>query len=125
MSRLVDDVKSGLKGIRGAGDAVRGSVLEATDQAFEKNPNDPESVAHRQRDRAITEKGKADIRGADETIARHEWEHKASAEGHGVNQASTTVPSTTQQPAGQHGAPPPKGMMSSQIRNGPVLPRQS
>ena len=76
MSKLVEDVKSGLKGVRGAGDAIRGSVLEATDQAFEKNPHDPDSVAHQQQNHAITEKGKQDIRGADEMIARREWERE-------------------------------------------------
>ncbi|RSL68792.1 hypothetical protein CEP53_002498 [Fusarium sp. AF-6] len=79
MSKLVDDVKSGLKGIRGAGDAIRGEVLKATDQAFEKNPDHPTTVESRTENEAITEKGKKDLRGADEMLARHEWKRKGVA----------------------------------------------
>ncbi|EEU41600.1 uncharacterized protein NECHADRAFT_53945 [Fusarium vanettenii 77-13-4] len=76
MSKLVEDVKSGLKGIRGAGDAVRGEVLKATDQAFEKNPDHPTTVESRTENEATAEKGKKDLRGADEMLARHEWKRK-------------------------------------------------
>ncbi|KAJ4329030.1 hypothetical protein N0V84_000380 [Fusarium piperis] len=79
MSKLVDDVKSGLKGIRGAGDAIRGEVLKATDQTFEKNPDHPTTVESRTENEAIAEKGKRDMRGADEMLARHEWERKGVA----------------------------------------------
>ncbi|KAM0187734.1 hypothetical protein ACHAPA_012048 [Fusarium lateritium] len=76
MSKLVDDVKSGLKGIRGAGDALRGGVLDATDQAFDTNPNHPETLKSRTDNRGIAEKGKQDMKGADNMISRREWEHK-------------------------------------------------
>ncbi|RSL76801.1 hypothetical protein CEP51_009637 [Fusarium floridanum] len=79
MSKLVDDVKSGLKGIRGAGDAIRGEVLKATDQAFERNPDHPTTVESRTENEAIAEKGKKDLRGADEMLARHEWKRKGVA----------------------------------------------
>ncbi|RMJ13508.1 hypothetical protein CDV36_006857 [Fusarium kuroshium] len=79
MSKLVDDVKSGLKGIRGTGDAIRGEVLKATDQAFEKNPDHPTTVESRTENEAIAEKGKKDLRGADEMLARHEWKRKGVA----------------------------------------------
>lgn len=120
MSKLVDDVKSGLKGIRGAGDAVRGGVLEATDQAFEKNPHEPETIAHEQKNRAIAEKGKQDIRGADEMIARHEWEHKGTK----TPSEQGTIPHSTTSEEPRLG----KGANSgdhplAQARQGPVLPR--
>lgn len=79
MSKLVGDVKSGLKGIRGAGDAIRGEVLKATDQAFEKNPDHPTTVESRTENEGIAQKGKRDMRGADEMLARHEWERKGVA----------------------------------------------
>ncbi|KAF4956136.1 hypothetical protein FSARC_11666 [Fusarium sarcochroum] len=76
MSKLVDDVKSGLKGIRGAGDALRGEVLDATDKAFDTNPNDPSTLKTQADNRGIAEKGKRDLKGADEMFARREWENK-------------------------------------------------
>ncbi|KAM5522523.1 hypothetical protein FOXYSP1_16414 [Fusarium oxysporum f. sp. phaseoli] len=76
MSKLVEDVKSGLKGIRGAGDALRGEVLDATDQAFDTNPQHPETLKDRVDNRTIAEKGKQEMHGADNMIARREWEHK-------------------------------------------------
>ncbi|KAM5344170.1 hypothetical protein ACJ41O_012707 [Fusarium nematophilum] len=78
MPKLVDDVKSGLKGIRGAGDALRGEAMEATNNAFERDPNHPASLESRKENRAISEKGKHDMRGADEMFARHEWKRKGA-----------------------------------------------
>ncbi|KAH7139939.1 hypothetical protein B0J13DRAFT_624749 [Dactylonectria estremocensis] len=80
MSKIIDDVKSGLKGIRGTGDALRGGMMEATDQAFEKNPRHPAVQESHSENRAVFEKGKQDMRGADEMFARHEWKHKAANE---------------------------------------------
>jgi hypothetical protein len=79
MSKIVDDVKSGLKGIRGAGDALRGGLMEATDDAFDNNNKHPITQANQAKNRAIAEKGKQDIRGADEMVARHEWQRKGVA----------------------------------------------
>ncbi|KAF4987716.1 hypothetical protein FGRMN_10212 [Fusarium graminum] len=76
MSKLVDDVKAGLKGIRGAGDALRGEVLDKTDQAFDTNPNHPETLKAQVDNKGIAEKGKQDMRGADDMIARREAEHR-------------------------------------------------
>ncbi|KAF4456341.1 hypothetical protein F53441_1500 [Fusarium austroafricanum] len=78
MSKLVDDVKSGLKGIRGAGDALRGEVLDATDKAFDTNPNHPETLKQQADNRTIAEKGKQDMKGADNMMARREWEHRGA-----------------------------------------------
>ncbi|KAF5022167.1 hypothetical protein F66182_5754 [Fusarium sp. NRRL 66182] len=76
MTRLVDDVKSGLKGIKGAGDALRGEVLEATDQAFDSNPDHPSTRRTQAENKLVAEEGKRNMRGADEMLARREWEHK-------------------------------------------------
>ncbi|KAG5758078.1 hypothetical protein H9Q72_013792 [Fusarium xylarioides] len=76
MSKIIDDVKTGLKGIRGAGDALRGEVLDATDQAFDTDPKHPETLKDSADNRAIADKGKQDMRGADDMIARREWKKK-------------------------------------------------
>lgn len=98
MSKIVQDVKSSLTGIRGAGDALRGEMMEATDQAFEKNPHDPAAQESRAENRGVLEKGKRDMRGADEMFARHEWKHKAADEAgrreaaaHGVGSSATST----------------------------------
>ncbi|CAM1505898.1 Fc.00g115350.m01.CDS01 [Cosmosporella sp. VM-42] len=95
MSKIVDDVKSGLKGIRGAGDELRGNLLEATDQTFERDQNNPETLAREGKHRAIAEKGKQDISGADDMLARREWEHRSGA-------AHNRVPATAGRPT-EHG----------------------
>ncbi|KAI0010814.1 hypothetical protein F4779DRAFT_616255 [Xylariaceae sp. FL0662B] len=77
MSKILDDVKTGLKGIRGAGDAIRGSVMEATDEAFDNNRNHPQTQATQAKNRALTEKGKQDVQGVDNMLAQHEWDRKA------------------------------------------------
>ncbi|KAM0426111.1 hypothetical protein ACHAPT_008742 [Fusarium lateritium] len=104
MSKIVDDVKSGLKGIRGAGDAIRGEVLQATDQAFEKNPDHPATVGSQAENEAIAQKGKRDMRGADEMFARHEWERKGVAPPAHLERSRNAVPSTAQPVPTQHEA---------------------
>lgn len=37
MSKIVGDVKSGIKAVRGAGDTIRGTAMEVTDQALDSN----------------------------------------------------------------------------------------
>ncbi|KAH9905260.1 hypothetical protein F4778DRAFT_729201 [Xylariomycetidae sp. FL2044] len=73
MSNLINDVKTGLKGVRGAGDAVRGELMQATDQAFDKNPSHPTTQASQSKNQAIAEKGKQDVRKVDDMAARREW----------------------------------------------------
>ncbi|KAF5602445.1 uncharacterized protein FSUBG_7752 [Fusarium subglutinans] len=73
MSKIIDDVKTGLKGIRGAGDAIRGEALDATDQVFDTDPRHPETLKDSADNRAIADKGKQDMRGVDDMIARREW----------------------------------------------------
>ncbi|KAK8023913.1 hypothetical protein PG993_011979 [Apiospora rasikravindrae] len=88
MSKIVDDVKSGLKGIRGAGDAIRGSAMEVTDQAFDNNSNHPQTQLAQAKNHNIAEKGKQDIAGTDHMVARHEQKH-------GKHTAGTAAAPTT------------------------------
>lgn len=72
MSKLVQDVKSGLKGIKGAGDAVRGGAMEATDELFDRGGNHPQTAASQAKNRALAEKGTQEAKLADRDIgSRH------------------------------------------------------
>ncbi|KAI0476598.1 hypothetical protein GGR56DRAFT_643476 [Xylariaceae sp. FL0804] len=82
MSKLVDDVKTGLKGVKGTGDAVRGGLMEATDQAFDSQPNHPQTQASQSKNASITEKGKQHIADADEMLARREREKESGVKTH-------------------------------------------
>ncbi|KAK7229451.1 hypothetical protein V2G26_001621 [Clonostachys chloroleuca] len=93
MSKIIDDVKSGLKGIKGAGDTLRGSLMEAADQTFEPNQQHPSVVARNEKHRAAAEKGKMDVEGADAMVARHEWNRKDRAT---QRQAATAMPEENQ-----------------------------
>jgi len=55
------DAKGILKGIKGAGDAIRGTVNESVDTAF----NDTQGEA---KNKAVKEKGQADMQRADATV---------------------------------------------------------
>lgn len=71
-NRTVDNVKAGLKGLRGAGDAARGSAMEAKDQTFASKSNHPQTQNSASKNHATAaEKGQQDLRHADEILARH------------------------------------------------------
>ncbi|KAI8959398.1 hypothetical protein F5Y11DRAFT_304006 [Daldinia sp. FL1419] len=76
MSKIIDDVKTGLKGIRGAGDAIRGEAMEVTDQVFDNNQNHPQTRTSQTKNREIAEKGKQEVRNVDDMFAQREWERK-------------------------------------------------
>jgi hypothetical protein len=59
----VGNAKGILKGIKGAGDAIRGTVNESVDTAF----NDREGEI---KNKAIKEKGQADVMRADEQVGK-------------------------------------------------------
>lgn len=70
-TKVAQDIKAGLKGIKGAGEAIRGGTLEATDELFDNNPNHPETRASKLQNEAIKDKGKADFKNADNVIGTH------------------------------------------------------
>lgn len=89
MSKIAKDVKAGLKGIRGAGEAVRGDAMEAADELLDQNPNHPQTQVSETKNQAIKEKGKAQLESADSAIGhRHGTRSKtaaaAAARGEGV-----------------------------------------
>lgn len=81
MSKVADDVKAGLKGIRGAGEAVRGGAMEATDELLDRDPDHhPQARASEAENQAIKEKGKKQLAGADAAIGhRHGTRSKTAA----------------------------------------------
>ncbi|KAF3766487.1 hypothetical protein M406DRAFT_277387 [Cryphonectria parasitica EP155] len=72
MVKAVEDIKSGLKGIKGAGDAIRGTAMEATDELFDQGSNHPQTAASQTKNRALADKGMQEAKAADSNIgARH------------------------------------------------------
>jgi len=61
---LLNDVKSGLKGIKGAGDAIRGDINQGVDEAA----GDKQAAAQGQ---AVKDKGVKDVQAADERVGTH------------------------------------------------------
>lgn len=85
MSNIAQDIKSGLKGIKGAGDAVRGSVLQAGDELLDpKGRSHPDTAAAQAKNRAIAEQGAAEAKAADSDIGAR----------HGPGSSTTTAKST-------------------------------
>lgn len=78
---LVSDIKSGLHGIHGAGEALRGGAMEALDGVFHKREGEA-------RNREITERGLAEMRGTEErfeerTHHHHHHDEAVGGGGHG------------------------------------------
>lgn len=102
MSNLAQDIKSGLKGLQGAGDAIRGKALALGDELDPKGADHPDTVAAHAKNRALADKGAAEVKAADGDIgARHGA--AGDAAGHATGTASTA--SAT----GTHGAGPGAG----------------
>ncbi|KAI1750498.1 hypothetical protein F4782DRAFT_509259 [Xylaria castorea] len=76
-SKIVEDVKTGMKGIRGAGDALRGNLMQATDQAFDNSQNHPQTQASELKNQTLAQKGKTDMQAVDDRLATREQEHEA------------------------------------------------
>lgn len=70
-SKTADNVKTGLKGLRGAGDAVRGGVAQTVDQAFDPQPDHPKTKGNVTRNHAIAEKGEGDLHDAGQMLSQH------------------------------------------------------
>jgi hypothetical protein len=85
--KFTDDIKSGLRGIRGAGDAIRGTAMDAVDTAADSK----EGEAH---DRALVEKGVGDMRGMDQRFTDRRAEHHVAgpAAGETVGQEDLRAP---------------------------------
>jgi hypothetical protein len=106
MPKAVDQFKAGLKGIRGAGDVLRGEFMEATDRLFEKK-NKPKDPVTRSKHNAIIEKGAQDMRGAGGIFARNKWAQKGMTHPHDAqNDPATTTapaaPTTEAHPEARH-----------------------
>jgi len=76
-----NQIRSGLKGIHGVGEAIRGTAMEATDEAF----NTPEGAV---KNKAIADRGVADAERAGDSISSHG--HGGVGSGTGTNAAAAT-----------------------------------
>ena len=65
---IVDDIKSGLHGIHGAGEAIRGGAMEVLDGVFHKKEGEA-------KDREIYERGLAELRGAEDRFEAKDVQH--------------------------------------------------
>lgn len=97
MSKLVQDVKSGLKGVKGAGDAIRGGAMEATDELFDQGSNHPQTAASQTKNRALAEKGTQEAKLADRDIGSR---HGVAAKHASAAPASVAPGQTTTAPGG-------------------------
>ncbi|KAF3004542.1 hypothetical protein E8E14_001524 [Neopestalotiopsis sp. 37M] len=77
--RVTNDIKTGLKGIHGVGETLRGTVNEAADQALDTNVKHPASQESQLKHQGTAAKGKAEVDGADSMLARHEAKHGGNA----------------------------------------------
>jgi hypothetical protein len=104
-NKIVEDIKTGLKGIRGAGDVLRGSAMEATDQAFDNNQNHPVTQASELKNQAIAQKGKNDWEAVDERLAVREREHEAEKQLHTERALEAERMAQPERGAGHHPRP--------------------
>ncbi|KAL1873239.1 hypothetical protein Daus18300_004059 [Diaporthe australafricana] len=95
-SKIAEDVKAGLKGIRGAGEAVRGGAMEATDELLDQNPNHPQTQVSETKNQSIKEKGKQQLASADDTIGRHHGTTRSQAAGGATLPGATAAPVATE-----------------------------
>lgn len=84
--KLVTDVKSTIQGIKGAGDAIRGTAMEAVDSAAKSKEGEA-------RNHAIAEKGAIDFKSADQRFGERRAEHHTTGPAAGLH--DTTTPATT------------------------------
>lgn len=119
-SNTIKNVKAGLKGIRGAGDALRGKTMETTDQTFDSQPNHPETKSSSTKNRTIAEKGQQDVRYADEMLARHSRKQEEQAD----EEAPVPAANYDEAPPGQPG-PDFSGVSAAAGARVPPLPSSS
>lgn len=67
-------IRTGLKGIQGAGEAIRGTMMKAADDVFDTKQDNAKN-------QAIVDKGLSDMKRADEMVGHH----------HGVKNAGVTT----------------------------------
>ncbi|KAK2602327.1 hypothetical protein N8I77_008871 [Diaporthe amygdali] len=101
MSKVTEDIKAGLKGIRGAGETIRGGAMEVTDELLDKNPNHPQAQASATKNQAIKEKGKQQLASADSTIGQQHGARSQAASGDALR-SGTAAPVATED--GEYGS---------------------
>ncbi|KAL6240781.1 hypothetical protein RBB50_012345 [Rhinocladiella similis] len=119
-NNVVGGVKSALKGIKGTGDAIRGTFNESVDAAF----NDQEGEV---KNRTVREKGEAKMRDADQTLAGTKTRGGATTTTTGLrtgglggttsSSTATAAPATTATATTKHGTTTDAGAHSGGVGN--------
>lgn len=112
---VLGDVKSALKGVKGAGDTIRGTFNESVDTAF----NEREGEA---KNKAIKEKGIADMERTDAHFSKHKGTAPTTVPTHQPdNGITTSAPidqrSAAHQQADQQAVPQTGGVTGGLARN--------
>ena len=108
-----DQIKSGIKGVHGIGEAIRGTAMAETDKAF-GTQNTAETVKNEN----IARKGFADMKAADENIGHNHGVKGTTATTTTGTSAAQTAPATS---AGAHSTAPGNiGSTGSTFGQGPA-----
>ncbi|KAI1827591.1 hypothetical protein F4861DRAFT_491887 [Xylaria intraflava] len=68
-SNTIKDLKTTIKGIQGASEALRGEALATLDRALDPDPNDPQTRAAAEKNQAIADQGKRDMQALRDRLA--------------------------------------------------------
>ncbi|KAI1615702.1 hypothetical protein EDD36DRAFT_195074 [Exophiala viscosa] len=106
---LVWDIKSGLHGIHGAGEALRGGAMEALDGIFHKHEGE-------ERNKEIAERGLAEIREGEAGVEGKRQHNAVAGQGShlATANASVTVPA---QPSAGVGPGSRDGLREAKLAN--------
>lgn len=107
---VLGDVKSALKGVKGAGDGIRGAVNESIDTAFHQN----EGVA---KNKAIKDKGVAEMENTDAHFTKHQGVGSTATTGQHSIASTANAPIDQHHIGGSHGAGPTGGVTGGLARN--------
>ncbi|KAK5063215.1 hypothetical protein LTR84_005292 [Exophiala bonariae] len=102
---VLGDVKSALKGVKGAGDTIRGTFNESVDTAFHEREGEAKN-------KAIKEKGIADMEGTDAHFSKHKGTaHTTATTNQPYNGTTSSVP-VDQHPAADPRTVPQTGAVT-------------
>jgi hypothetical protein len=108
---VLGDVKSALKGVKGAGDTIRGTFNESVDTAFHEREGEAKN-------KAIKEKGIADMEGTDAHFSKHKGTAPATATANQAYNGTTSSMPINQHPAADpHTGPQTGGVTGGLARN--------
>ncbi|KAI1765665.1 hypothetical protein GGR53DRAFT_254138 [Hypoxylon sp. FL1150] len=118
MSKYIQDFITAIKGIRGAGDTIRGEVMDATDRVFANKFNHKETEEAQAKNRALAQKGRQEMRDADLLIGRHDFDPKEEPAATATPAGATPTTTTTTTAATPGPALPPRTTPAATVDEG-------